>query len=156
MAEEQAEADFVVAPKIYRLVWSEGERKGLVVRARALPMARFLELAPRIDALSRTTRENLNFADIPALMEPFRVLGGYLVSWNLKEEVDGVITAVPCTYEGLMSQEVEFIKDVLQAWMQATGGVSAPLESASPGGGTPPPDLEELLASIPMTAAQQS
>lgn len=64
-----------------------------------------------------------------------------IVSWNLEEE-DG--TAVPANYEGLLSQDIDFVMAVCFAWMDGVVGTPGPLDGNSLAGG------QSVEALIPM------
>lgn len=70
-----------------------------------------------------------------------------LRSWNLEDE-DG--TPVPPTLDGLLSQEFDFVFEIIDAWTDTVAGVSDPLEQPSPGGSP------SLVASLPMEVPSQS
>lgn len=143
-AEEDGE--FVVEPTVYRLVWPEGDPyHGLVVRVLSLPLGTLLELAPLVDALSQLRAEDLTIEQVPEVLKPFQVISRYLVSWNLTELVGGAKRPVPATFEGLLSQKVEFVRAVINAWMAASGSIPDPLGPTSSPGSTRDLDLEASL-----------
>jgi len=135
VAERSAEPAFKWSPKVFRLVFSDPDMDGLVVRARSVSLG----TVRRIRALPD---------DADALEETLRVFVPALVSWNLRDEDD---QPVPATTEALNDLDMDFVSAILAAWMSAvTGEVPDPLERRSNGGG---PSLE---ASIPMEALSAS
>lgn len=147
---EDPDGGFIVEPTVLRLTWAEGDRfHGLVVRVLSLPLGRLLDLAPRIDAITEMQRTgSIPIDRIGQALEPFRLISEYLVGWNLKTRVEGVVRDVPATFDGLMSQDPAFIIGLLQAWTQASGGISDPLGQPLPAGGIDR-DMESALAMIP-------
>lgn len=142
----EEDGEFVVEPTVYRLTWAEGDRwHGLVVRVLGLPLGTLLELAPQVDALQRLRPEDLTLERVPEILEPFRVIAQYLVSWNLTELVGGAKRPVPATFDGLLTQKAEFIHAVIAAWMEASGSVPGPLGPTSSRGSTRDLDLEASL-----------
>lgn len=116
-------------PKVYRLVFDE--HPGLIVRARSASVAMVLEVTELQNAtLDQVVAEQL-----------FRLFAAQLLSWNLETE-EG--EQVPATYEGLVTEEWEFVLMIIMSWMEAVTGVSAPLDQPSNGGGP------SLVESLPM------
>lgn len=154
------DGEYVVTPTIFRLTWGEGEKHhGLVVRVRSLPFGELLEIAPVIDAIAQMRPADLA-GHAEEVLRPFRVLASHLVSWNLVEEVQGVRTPVPATFEGLIRQDPQFLIAVMQAWARASGGVPDPLAQPSSGGVTGPPardrDMEASLVMTTLGPGQQA
>ncbi|MEU3161779.1 hypothetical protein ABZ753_30905 [Streptomyces griseoincarnatus] len=73
--------------------------------------------------------------------ELFTFLTRLLVSWNVEDD-NG--QPVPCTFEGVCSQDGAMVLAILDAGQTAASGVPAPLPQSSPDG-EPSPE-----ASIPM------
>lgn len=116
------------------------ELYGLVFTARRVRLREFMEIADLA---------MLGGDDVP-IREQARGVGALcdrlaevLVSWNLEDE-DG--QAVPCTADALVDQDMAFVLALCTAWMDAIGGVPAPLGDGSTSG---EPSLE---ASIPQAA----
>jgi hypothetical protein len=136
--EQRRATGFRGGRRIYKLRFEQPEMFGLVVRAHSIPVARVLELA-RAGVLGEQmeiTPENLAL-----VQDLFATFGDALVEWNLEED-DG--TPVPATAEGVLSQDMDFVMLVVQAWLTGIMGVSAPLGGGSTSG-APFPE-----ASIPM------
>lgn len=123
--------------KTYRLQF-EGELQGLVVRARSLPLGKFMELGKLLDTDAEITPSGEDMGKVDTM---FHTFADALLSWNLEDDDDN---PVPATAEGLYTQDLEFCTAVITAYMHAVSGVSAPLPQGSPAG---EPSLEE---SIPM------
>jgi hypothetical protein len=129
--------------KAYRLKFADEDMAGLEVTARSLPIGEFLKLSD-LAGLAQ---------DDPAAMskgatETFRVLAGALMSWNLEDEQG---QPVPATYEGIVSQDLDFVMKIVNAWMSAMTDVAPPLPGGSSGG--VPSALEQ---SIPMAPPSDS
>ena len=129
--------------KIYKLVFADPEFDGLEVRARGLTTAELLEM----QALEPTGNEA---EDATKLERQLQLFAGKLVSWNL-EEPEGV--PVPTTLDGVKTQELDFIMQVIDAWMRAVMGIAAPLGPPSNSGGT---SLEASLPMEPLSASRAS
>lgn len=124
-------------PKIYKLVWNEGEYEGLIVRAKAMPLGKFLKLARLIDL----DVKNITSEDIDSLNELFELFGSALVDWNVEDEND---IPIPATTESLYEQELDFVLAIVSAYTGAISGVSDPLDGQSTDGS------QSLEAGIPM------
>lgn len=116
-------------PKVYRLVFDE--HPGLVVRTRSASAAMVFEV---------TTLQNAELT-VATIREMFELFAGVLVSWNLQSE-EG--EPVPATVDGLMGEDFDFVMMVIQAWIEAVTGVSAPLDQPSSSGSP------SLVGSLPM------
>lgn len=111
-------------PKTYVLRFEDPKYEGLEVKTRSLPLGDFLSY----DDMSAT--------------EGFEWFAEkVLVSWNITDDND---EPVPCTRDGLFAQDLELVRDLIEAWKDAVIGVAAPLEKPSPAGEMFP------VASIPM------
>lgn len=117
--------------RVYNLTYAD--HPGLKVRAKSVSAAQFLrisELADVKDFTPEIAKELLgNFAEV-------------LISWNLEDE--DTDSAIPCTADGLLSQDFDFVMEILNGWMDAVAGVSAPLAQPSIGGSL------SLVESAPM------
>lgn len=130
--------------RVFKLKFADPEMNGLEVRARSVP----LRVALRLMRLSTGERQNMGADQVEEMLDVF---SGALVSWNLEDDVlgeDGQPTGekvpVPATREGLESQDMDFVMDIVLAWQDALMAVSAPLAKTSPNG------ARSLEASMPM------
>jgi len=141
-------------PKLYKLVFDD--HPGLVCRARSTSVGGFLE----ISKLSDIANPN----DPQACRELFRLFSNVLVSWNLEQSMDGPLDdnddplwlegdPVPVTLDGIMTQDLEMVLEIIEGWMEAAAGVSAPLAKPSSGGR---PSLVESLPMVPLSQSQVS
>lgn len=80
----------------------------------------------------------------------YRDFASHLIEWNV-EEPPG--TPVPATFEGVKTQELTFISDILAAWRTAVQGVQPDLSQPSSSG---QPALEASLPMEPSSPNQQS
>lgn len=105
---------------------------GLQVEAKGLSIDAYLKVSRLAEGEDAQGLEDLlaNFAKA-------------LVSWNLEDEDDN---PVPANFEGVKSQDMDFIMVLIGEWMKAIAGVAAPLESDSNSGATSP------APSLPMEA----
>lgn len=131
---------------IYTLKF-EDEFDGLVVRARSLPLGKFMRLAPLVDM----DIGDFSAEDVEKLDQLFELFSEALISWNIEEPVDpddedGPQKPVPATKEGLYSLELPEALIIIINYSVAVGGVSTPLAQPSSDGS---PSLE---AGIPVEA----
>jgi hypothetical protein len=123
-------------PRIYRLIFEDGEYSGLIVRVRSMPLGQFLEIAALADASNHSDGE---------VEKLFKAFAGALVDWNLETDgPEGETWPVPADLDGLYDQDLEFGLFLIGEWVRAIGGVPDPLAGSSTSGGTSP------VASLPM------
>lgn len=128
-------------PKVYNLKFQGEEFEGLEVRAKSVDVGRFITLNRLI------TGGKPDAEDVDSVTTLFEGFAEALLSWNLEDD-DG--KPVPATLEGLWLQDVDFGLEIIFAWVNAIGAVSAPLGNGSSGGGKSPEALipmEELSPS---------
>ncbi|NUP18432.1 MAG: hypothetical protein HOZ81_20575 [Streptomyces sp.] len=134
---------FVVEPKAYHLKFDESsDLAGLEVTARSLNTGQFLEFQE-----AQAVRARGGEAAKGATQQMLEMLSGAILSWNA-ETPSG--EAIPHTMDGLRTLDLDFNMAVIDAWMDALNGVSAPLPQTSTDGA---PSVE---ASIPMDAPSAS
>jgi hypothetical protein len=131
--------------KVFNLVWPEGdENHGFEVRATSLPLGDFLKIA---NMAKFVKEEN---ADTEQISELFQMFTYALVEWNLEEDqlVDGEMKTVPvpADIDGLYSQDLDFVMQIISAWVGAIGSANEELGKGSTSGDT------SLEASIPTEA----
>jgi hypothetical protein len=133
---------FKAKHKTYKLIFEDEEFEGLEVLARSLPLGSFMDtigaMPTPAEALdpSRLTAEQRG-----AVGDMFAEFARALVSWNLEDD-DG--EPVPATLDGLQAQDIDFVMRIITAWMDALGGIPAPLAGRSTAG------VPSLAGSIPM------
>lgn len=130
---------YKVKRTIYRLVF-EGKYEGLIVSAKA-PLLGFLESAMKMSPLVGKNTTQLTAEDLELVTGVFSGFAKYLVEWNVEED-DG--TPIPATLEGLQGQDIGFVMEIVEAWLNAAGEVAPPLEQPS-NSGSP-----SLVGSLPM------
>lgn len=145
-AERAGAGRFVRSRKVYVLTFDDPALAGLEVRARSVPLGRFLQLVGMAASLDAMAEGEFTSEDAAAIEGLFTGFADALVSWNLDERLDDETIPVPTTAEGVMAQDVDFMLDMITAWLQAIGAVDVPLGDGSNGG---KPFLE---AGIPMQA----
>lgn len=124
---------------VYRLKF-EG-RPGLEVDTVSVPTGVLMKMIALADRAKndQSMQENVEVVQM--------LFGGFadaLVGWNLQARRNGEVVDVPPTVEGMNTQPLGLVMEIIMAWFQEVAGVSAPLESGSNGGNTFPE------ASIPM------
>ncbi|KUF18467.1 hypothetical protein [Streptomyces silvensis] len=115
--------------KIYTLEFEGEEYDGLEVRIRGLNTGQMLDLD--------TARADGSDEAIIAMLQ---LMADRLVEWNVEDD-EG--QAVPVTFDGVRSLDLDFNWAIIDAWQNAVAGVAAPLDE-------PLTDTEPLpVASIP-------
>ncbi|MGE5828652.1 MAG: hypothetical protein ACM30G_09860 [Micromonosporaceae bacterium] len=139
---------YVWKGKTYRLVFADDEFAGLEVVARSASVGAYRRIA---DLATREFAHPPSEDDLGEIDNLFAEFAAVLVSWNLEDEApDGTRTPVPATFEGMASQDLTLVRQIIWSWMEAVAGISGPLEQPSDGGG---PSVEE---SIPMEVLSPS
>lgn len=123
--------------KIYKLDFTGTDYDGLEVRVGSLTTGEFLELI-QVSAPSQDNAAGNNETE-----RMLQFLAKHIISWNLLDE-EG--QAVPTTFEGLLTSDLDLNQIIIGAWVDAIGGASGPLEKNSTSGES------MLVESIPMTA----
>lgn len=113
--------------KVYRLVF-EGELAGLEVMCRSGTVQQFIaisqmegaeDIASPGEESTQATIKNMN-----SFNKLCAAFSASLSSWNLEDEATG--TPVPATLEGLFSQDVDLVLDIIDAWMEAVTRARTP------------------------------
>lgn len=125
-------------PKVFRLTFEDEPE--LEVYVRSAPLGQILGLLEFAKALGGDFKPE----DVERLDELFAAFVSCLKEWNLEDE-DG--TPIPATIDGLKSQDMDFVLELIMAWMEAVVSVSAPLKRKSSSGDQSPE------GSIPMEVA---
>lgn len=128
-----------VREKIYNLVFEDPELAGLEIKTRSTSVGQFMDISKLMDAAGTDLATDID--KMTALLRLFA--DGALISWNL-EHVDG--TPVPADFEGLYAQDLDFVLEVISAWMNAVATLPGPKEPSSNGG------VPSVEASLPMEA----
>jgi hypothetical protein len=125
---------------IYRLVFEDEEFDGLEVRAYAPPLS-YLKRSIDMAALAGRRSDELSPDELALVNGFFTGFSKHLVSWNLEDD-DGA--PVPATLEGVLDQDIDFVFQIIGAWLDSVGEVAGPLGQSSSAG------LPSLAASLPM------
>ena len=122
-----------------------GELQGIRMRIRSVQLGKFVELT--------TLAEAADDDKVDEMLRLFTEFAEHLVSWNLEydddDELDGPI---PPDATGVMALDVDMALALVGEWMEAMGGVPAPLDTSSTSGATSPElslPMETLSASPP-------
>ncbi len=136
--------------KVFKVSFADDHQfAGLTLTTRGLTVKEFVEFGIRLqgvgEAMQGAVRPDEQMAALDSLSDALTVVRGMfadaLMSWNMTEE-DG--TPTPPTVEGVtMLDEMEFLT-LVEEWLNAIGGVSAPLGKDSTGGVTSP-ELSPLM-----------
>lgn len=139
--------------KVYKLIFEDPELNGLEVKATSTPLGSFLDSMTDLTTKEEKPSDKLEArvamasATVGAFEKQLAEFANCLVEWNLEFD-DG--TPVPATVEGLRTQDIDFVKDILTAWQEAISGVSGPLDDSSTSGES------SLVASLPMETLSAS
>jgi hypothetical protein len=137
-----AERRVVRNRKVYVLTFEDPDLAGIEIRARSVSLGRYLELIKLAAVIDDPTKMGEEGA--LAIEGLFHGFAEALVEWNIDDEAE---QPIPATLEGILAEDVDFMLQVIQVWMEVIGDVSGPLGSTSNGG---KPSLE---AGIPMQVA---
>jgi hypothetical protein len=139
--------------RVYKLDFSETEHAGLEISARGTSVAgllQLMEIADKVEGLEELD-EKADKADIAsALRELFAPFAKILVAWNVVDDDD---EPVPASLDGLLSQEIDFVGDVLKSYIQAMSQAPPPLPASSPSGGS---SQEALTAMAALSSSLES
>jgi hypothetical protein len=131
--------------KVYKLSF-EGlsDFDGLVIRAYSTSLGNLLSVL----GLTTIDTDNLSPKDVERLEELFKTFSDSLIEWNVEDDQD---QPVPTTFEGVKSQDTDFILAIVRTWAEAIYGVSSPLGVGSSNGGQSPvpPGLTEASSPNP-------
>lgn len=116
---------YVRKKKIFVLTFEDPDLEGLEVRASSTSLGALLELVSLADI---GKGKKFGIEDIEKLDDLFQLFAGCLLSWNLEEEGGA---PVPTTVAGLKSQELDFVLDLIMAWMDGVVSTPAPLPPRS-------------------------
>ena len=104
--------------KIYKLDFTGTDYEGLEASMRGLTVGEELEIV-RLRSQDGSGQE------------VFTLLTRLLVSWNVEDETGA---PVPCTFDGICTQDTAMVMAILDAGQAAASGVSDPLPQSSPDG----------------------
>lgn len=139
---------------IFFLKFEDPEMQDIQVKAKKPGMGGKLDMIAFQD-LSQMDARSLKESDRNRMREMFEFFGRYLVSWNLEEEESG--DPIPCTVDGLMSLDDDYVLAIISAWVEAVGGVPDSLKersSAGPLSGVESIPMEILSGSQPNSSGQ--
>ena len=111
---------------VYKLDFSDTPLAGLEAAVRAGSIDQLLALQELADHEELTADE---------ARQMFAGFASLLVSWNVETDGDD---PVPVTYEGIASQEPDFIKDIITMFYATVAAAPPPLPPGSPSGGSSP------------------
>lgn len=117
---------------------------GLEVTFDSVPLGKLLDITEQLQSVDQ--------GDVPGMRTLFSNVAGLMESWNVEDKDDN---PVPCTVEGLMSQDMPFVIAVIETWVASTSSAPPPLPGTSPSGTASPEvvtamgDLSQSLPSLP-------
>lgn len=124
--------------KTYRLTFED--MPGFEVTVTSCPLGQVLGLLSMV----KEDGKGFDTHDVARLDELFATFGACLKEWNLETEGG---EPVPATVDGLKGQDLEFVLELVMAWLEAVVNVPAPLKQKSSSGD------QSLEGFIPMVAA---
>lgn len=117
---------------VYRLKFQDAEFDGLEVDATSLPVGELLQLIDIAVSLPRDAdHKKLTPEQMKMVRDLFEGFARALKRWNVEDDDD---RPVPATVEGLYSQELTFVMQIIGAWMETIGSVNKDLGKASTSG----------------------
>lgn len=132
--------------KVYKLVWPEDhDNYGLEVCMKAMNTEELLKIGGMADINLNSGPEAMS-----ALDDMMSLFASKLDSWNLEDDND---QPVPSSFEAVKAQDLDFIMELIDAWMRNIVGVSVPLGQGSNVGET---SLEGLIPMEPLSQNQAS
>lgn len=134
---------FEAPRKVYKLEFATEELAGLEVKVESLSIRDYVRMTELVSNVDSDKPEQEAIDDL---------LAGFLscfVSWNLEQ--DG--NPMPATIESMYSLKLDFILQIIMAWLGAIAGVSRPLPGGSPDGKQ---SEEEKLGLTNISQSQQS
>jgi hypothetical protein len=121
--------------KTYRLKFEDPDLAGVEVVMASLTIEAMVGMAAAADAVRGDAPDAAMIGDL------FGRFAAALKEWNVTS--DG--QPVPATRDGVMSQDLDFVMAVFEAYFEAVTGVNPPSPAGSPPGGTSGP-----VPSLPM------
>jgi len=128
--------------RAYRLRFEDPDLAGLEVTARSLSIEGFMKVAGLAELAQGGGADRL---DVGQMQEMLRAFASCLVGWNIEDLPTG--DPVPATYEGVISQDLDFVMQIVMAWSKVIASVPPPLPDGSPAGGSAPEESTLQLAS---------
>lgn len=128
---------------LYRLKFED--HPGLEVVARSTSVEKLMGLAGIVEKVAAAGDE-IGPSDFGLIEDVLRGFAGILHSWNVEDDDD---QPVPATYEGLVTQEIGFVMQIVEAALEAITTAPLPLPKNSSGD-------QALEVSIPMTPNEAS
>lgn len=131
---------------VYKLDFSRTEHAGLEVSTKSISVDDLTRMIGLADSLEGVDPEHAGTAALQRIDELLTRFAAVMVSWNVEDDDD---QPVPPTREGLGTQDFDFVRTVIDAWMTEMSSAPPPLPGASSSGQTTP-ESALLEASIPM------
>ncbi len=137
--------------KVFKLTFEDPELEGLEVRMKSIPVKQMLKLL----VLADLDTGSLTAKDIQVVDDLMMTFSMALISWNLTETdpETQLKVPVPATYDGVCSQDLDFVLSLIGAWAEGLAGVSVPLPKSSHDGAT---SLEASMQTVPLSASRAS
>jgi hypothetical protein len=117
---------FEPKPKLYRLLWEDGDYEGLEVTAKGVSTEAYFEISGQAESMSDPPKSG----EVKALLQRF---GRLLVEWNVTEGGKPVKPG----FEGLASLDIDLSLEMFARWSAAVGGADPTSRPGSKPGATP-------------------
>jgi hypothetical protein len=157
---------FEAKPKLYELVWGDGDYKGLEATVKGVSTGAFLEIQEMAEGMGDKPKAS----EVGPLLRRF---GNLLVAWNVTEDgqpvpavyavcresgkpqlrsdtghcEDHAGRADSCEFAGLAGLDLDLAMEIFNRWSIAVGGVDPTSAAGSNGGATSPGAVPLGLAS---------
>lgn len=139
---------FRVAPRRYRLVFTDPDLRGLEITAHSGTVADFMK-ATGLNEDATLNAGGVTLPDnVPLPLTLLQNVAQYIDSWNLEDDQGA---AVPVSWDALKDLEITVARSIVKAWLEAVSGVPADLGKESGSGGTSPeepPGLDTASRSL--------
>jgi len=123
-------------PTIHTLTF--GQYPGLEVRMKSIRIGKMRQVLAALDAGSDDVSDDEVETMINMVVEN-------LVSWNLEDEEDGVVTPVPTTRESIDDLELDMVLAIAMTWMDQLTGPDKDLGKDSTSGATSAVPLPQMV-----------
>ncbi len=132
---------YIPQRKTYTLNFAGTALDGLIVTMTGLSIGEYLEMQ-KLQGLAQGETD-----DTDSLVGKFV---DHLIEWNVTTETGVAVTPNMKSVSGL---DVDFVLEIINAWIRAISGVSAPLESSSTSG---QPSLEDSIQTVSLSPSLAS
>lgn len=120
---------------LYKLTFEDPDLAGLEVTARSISVDGLLGMIDMYEQAQGVDAQKFTPEDVKLLTDLFARFVKVLASWNIEDDDD---QPVPMTVEGLQSLELDFVMQLIEAWISGMVQAPPPLPGSSSSGATSP------------------